>query len=999
MARNSGGSAARRSGPAVLRRALVAVALQLAAFVALVLLIAGSLDPASTPSRLLGRTAHAASGDGAAFDVRRALADLEHIAQTPHSLNDARSIGVRDYLRAAIQAAVEGSDAEFDDPLSNGTVAEFEANGMYVYWEDSSLVVRVPGSGGASEALLVQAHYDAVPMSHGAFDDGVGVAVCLELLRSLAYRRTRHPVIVNIDWGEESGLFGARLFAGFHPWADAVRAYINLEAGGVGGRAMLFRASHSSLLRAYKQAATRPCASLVGNDAFKLGIVKSDTDYSMYTTRYGIPGLDLAFTDHRSLYHTARDNAQRATAESVLSMGAVALGTVREIADSAHILPLLPRSALLPPRALRAEGRAPHSPQLAAPGSAVDDTVFYDIMSRVMVVRSYTAELWINLLTGLLGIAAVVAIQFPFARPLPGEAPFGWTASAPAERLVMQLGSGGFFGALLHALAALAKAYASALFGSLVFTGSLMLLVAPRLAYTHLILFALLLLSAAALSATCVLSAWVARARLPDGPAMTWYALCVFRCLILLTVVVPLNWASIGVLYREQLYAWAAIAAAVLTALMDPATTLGSAWRQQLGALASRLAARGRSAGEQQERLLDHDELGSSNDGADPGPAPIHHRHDSLSIGAAQHVLSALRLLGCVLVPLAIGMDAMLRQLVVFKEHLVDGSPSLACTAIAALEITTFVMFLSPYIVGILADANGHWLIRSADAVVEPWLRFVLLPSGRGSRATSGGRAPVQSRSQISLHTNHGGDAADPDPAPSGADDDVQSRVVSYPDDTDNSDSEANEHIIILGSSGRRPSTRAAAGLSSNGGSRGGSSNGGGDNDGDDEPRRMRPAVSGTRKGEPPEMIGMRMIYAWAGVWLLLWVLVQVVMLAGEAYSSSAPLKVRAFHSTRISAECLRNAGGTCAQSQLGLSSPDSFGLAKLVESAAPRDVQAACFTQSTRDFYRCNLSRKSSPGPRPAAADADWLPESAINITDIRHASTYISGRGTLFN
>ncbi|PIA16277.1 hypothetical protein COEREDRAFT_34346, partial [Coemansia reversa NRRL 1564] len=86
---------------------------------------------------------------------------------------------------------------------------------------------------------------------------------------------------------------GATLFARFHAWAEDVRAYVNLEAGGVGGRAMLFRASHPALVRAYKQAVPRPCASLIGNDAFKLGVVKSDTDYSVYTTRYGIPGLDL----------------------------------------------------------------------------------------------------------------------------------------------------------------------------------------------------------------------------------------------------------------------------------------------------------------------------------------------------------------------------------------------------------------------------------------------------------------------------------------------------------------------------------------------------------------------------------------------------------------------------------------------------------------------------------------------------------------------------------
>ncbi|KAJ2847506.1 hypothetical protein GGI22_005955, partial [Coemansia erecta] len=231
----------------------------------------------SPASRFLGRdgvtAAYRSDKTEEQFDVQRALSNLKEIARTPHSLNDPRSIGVRDYLHKTIGQIIAGTDVELSGPANNSFVAEFKAGGSLVYWEDSSLVVRVPGTGENREALLVQAHYDAVPMSHGAYDDGVGVVVCLELLQSLVQRPVRHPVVINIDWGEESGLVGAILFARFHSWAEDVRAYINLEAGGVGGRAMVFRASHPALLSAYKQAAPAPHASLIGNNAFKLGIV------------------------------------------------------------------------------------------------------------------------------------------------------------------------------------------------------------------------------------------------------------------------------------------------------------------------------------------------------------------------------------------------------------------------------------------------------------------------------------------------------------------------------------------------------------------------------------------------------------------------------------------------------------------------------------------------------------------------------------------------------
>ncbi|KAJ1881138.1 hypothetical protein LPJ71_010366, partial [Coemansia sp. S17] len=206
--------------------ATVATVLQLAVFASILLFVIDSLAVSSTSSRILDRdmsvSSHATSQPSdpggpvpseQIFDVERALGDLAQITRTPHSLNDPRSIDVRDYLRSTIEDIISGSDAKFSDPLTNGTVAEFGSKRWLVYWEDSSLVVRVPGTGNHTEALLVQAHYDAVPMSHGAYDDGVGVVVCLELLRNLIQHPVRHPVLINIDWGEENGLFGAILFA------------------------------------------------------------------------------------------------------------------------------------------------------------------------------------------------------------------------------------------------------------------------------------------------------------------------------------------------------------------------------------------------------------------------------------------------------------------------------------------------------------------------------------------------------------------------------------------------------------------------------------------------------------------------------------------------------------------------------------------------------------------------------------------------------------------
>ncbi|KAJ1661791.1 hypothetical protein EV178_006400 [Coemansia sp. RSA 1646] len=1028
---------------------LAAMTLQLGVFMALLLFVANSLVISSTASRLLGRDTGTAnnyrsditssSSGGLAseeqFDVQRALSNLEEISRTPHSLNDPRSINVRGYLQKTIEQIIARTDAELSGPVNNSTVAEFKIGGSLMYWEDSSLVVRVPGTSDSRESLLVQAHYDAVPMSHGAYDDGVGVVVCLELLQSLVQHPVRHPVVINIDWGEENGLVGAILFARFHRWAEDVRAYINLEAGGVGGRAMVFRASHPALLSAYKQAAPSPHASLIGNSAFKLGIVKSDTDYSIYTTRYGIPGLDFAFTDHRSLYHTTHDSADKATAESILSMGVSTLGTARLIADSESILRSIPRSQRLPDRPKAAA--AARSYQAAdesfgdkreiitlrnmrhivvsdvdsPPSNAVQDSVFYDILSRVMVVRSYSADITVNILTAVLGIAAVIGMQYPFARPLPQsstrdhDAPTDWLLMSPSDRLILQLGCGGLFGSLFEGTVTLAAAWGAGLLASLVFVGVLVTVVMPRLAYTHVILFTLLVFSSSALAVTQVLVLWVARAhRMFDIRRITWYSLCLFRCVLLLAVVVPLESMEIGLLYREQLYAWAALAAAVLTALLDPNTALGEKWRHQIqSATAHFLEHRSNAESRLEERLLqddtsDNDRQDNNDDALSNSEAASHpnlriSRKCNTTVAVVSNILSALRFILGVLVPLVIGMDIMLRQLIILKDHLVDGSPPVACIAIATLETVTFVMFMAPYIIGAMVDMDSSWPMRYASALAAAIA--VRLSESLGWSALASGNVFSSSRSQISLHTNHDDGVAgydEPESPSSSSGANATRHLLDNNDGGYQSDESEDDRVIDLGPSGN-PSGR--------------SEHGGPDYtslDSDDGLGRQHyPTIA--RKGEVPEVVGRRMVVAWAGFWMFIWIVSQAAMLLGREYNAQAnPLKVGVFQTTRVSFDCLQEGepSGKCASTTLKLSSPDSNGLVRMLDIAAPENSSYFCFTQSVRDFYQCRVASKdgdSAIGMPDASSldDATWSPESAINISSISHKHQ-VTDQGTLF-
>ncbi len=89
---------------------------------------------------------------------------------------------------------------------------EFLVNGRL----HRNLVLNVPGQAETTIArppILVGAHYDAVPNCPGADDNATGVAVLLELARSLTANPARHPVrLVAFDL-EEFGLQGSQHYA------------------------------------------------------------------------------------------------------------------------------------------------------------------------------------------------------------------------------------------------------------------------------------------------------------------------------------------------------------------------------------------------------------------------------------------------------------------------------------------------------------------------------------------------------------------------------------------------------------------------------------------------------------------------------------------------------------------------------------------------------------------------------------------------------------------
>lgn len=101
------------------------------------------------------------------------------------------------------------------------------------------------------------------------------------------------------------------------------------------GRALLFRTSNAAVAHAYS-GTPYPFVSQLGNDFFKSGLIRSETDYIVYEDMNGgfTPGLDIAFFKPRALYHTGLDDIRHASQGSLQHMLSTGLNTVKNLANN-----------------------------------------------------------------------------------------------------------------------------------------------------------------------------------------------------------------------------------------------------------------------------------------------------------------------------------------------------------------------------------------------------------------------------------------------------------------------------------------------------------------------------------------------------------------------------------------------------------------------------------------------------------------------------------------
>ncbi len=291
--------------------AVIVLALLAAVTVASVL----SLQPPSP------RPATAPAG---VFSAQRAYAHVQQIGREVHVTGSPAADGVRDYILDTLKN--DGLSPEVQDTVGvnagkfgEGTMARVR-----------NVIAKIDGQSSTGR-LILMAHYDSVQVSYGANDDGAGVSTMLEVARALTSGpKLRNDVVLVFTDAEEACLCGAEAFVNQYPLARDPAVVLNLESRGSSGPAVMFQTSDGNrgVVSVYAKVAPHPVATSVAVEVYRL--LSNDTDFTPVLTAGRFTGLNAAYIDGSSAYHSPLDRPSNVDVGSLQAHGDNALALARE---------------------------------------------------------------------------------------------------------------------------------------------------------------------------------------------------------------------------------------------------------------------------------------------------------------------------------------------------------------------------------------------------------------------------------------------------------------------------------------------------------------------------------------------------------------------------------------------------------------------------------------------------------------------------------------------
>lgn len=274
----------------------------------------------------------AADAPAEVFSSVRAVKQLEQISRSP------RPPGSLEHARVGGQIVQELSALGLNPAVQKATgLAAGPGNTVRAATVNNIVAVL---KGAANErAVLIVAHYDTVPNSPGASDDGYGVAALLETLRALrAVPPLKNDVVALFTDGEEAGLLGAKAFVDERPYAGEVGVVLNFEARGSAGPVFMFETSRGNrhLIDEFAKAAPHPRANSLASTLYEL--LPNDTDLTVFKGA-NLPGLNFANFDGFMRYHTRADGMENIDGRSLQHHGSYALALTRHFAGASFADP------------------------------------------------------------------------------------------------------------------------------------------------------------------------------------------------------------------------------------------------------------------------------------------------------------------------------------------------------------------------------------------------------------------------------------------------------------------------------------------------------------------------------------------------------------------------------------------------------------------------------------------------------------------------------------
>ena len=264
------------------------------------------------------------------FSAQRAMSILEDLLQhnQPHPVGSAAN----QFVRSRIEAKLDELGIGYS--IQSTWACRYQSN---LCAEVENIIARIPGDPGR-ESIVLMAHYDSVPTSTGAGDDGAAVAAILETARALSFETPlARPVTLLFTDGEEDGLLGAEAFFADPALIQNIGAVLNYEGSGSKGVSRVLRTAPegAALIDLYQASANPAIGNSISSEIFKR--MPNDTDFSV-VIRAGLKGIDFAFAEERNHYHSHNDSIQNLDLRTLQHHGNNMLPLVRQLL-AADVIP------------------------------------------------------------------------------------------------------------------------------------------------------------------------------------------------------------------------------------------------------------------------------------------------------------------------------------------------------------------------------------------------------------------------------------------------------------------------------------------------------------------------------------------------------------------------------------------------------------------------------------------------------------------------------------